>query len=175
MQNPYLKPPEVNYPTGDYRKISRLDRGRAEMTKNERLASELEREKMWKDTEFQRRLQELQKSLFSPGGVGGSTGSSVQFAPQDGQIGRMSGGTAADRMLENNPELSAYMQRLRGAKMITGPNANPYALGYNFGTLSGKGGYFGKAAPVPDTPGSIGLDEKSLYEILKRLGAFQRS
>ena len=168
MLNPYLQPPQVNYPTGDYRKISRLDRGRAETTKNTRLEAELERERMWKDTEFRKRLEELQKSL----NTGGNTGSSVQFGPQaGGQIGQFGGApqTSIDRMMETNPELATYMQRIRGAKMITGPNANPYALGYNFGTLSGKGGYFGKAAPVPDLPGSIGLDEKALYEILKKL------
>ena len=175
MANPYLQPPPVNYPTGDYRKISKLDRGRAETTKNSRLEAELAREKMWNDILFQKKLEELQKSVSG----GGGTSSSVQFSQQPSggsQIGMMGGGTSADRFLEDNPELSSYMQRLRGARMITGPNANPYALGYNFGTLSGKGGYFGKAAPVPDLPesafggrGGGGISESRLMEILRQL------
>ena len=114
------------------------------MTKNERLASELEREKMWKDTEFQRRLQELQKSLFSPGGVGGSTGSSVQFAPQGGQIGQFGGGpqTSMDRFSENNPLEMAMLQNRRSTMMnyrpspgmgIPGPADTPYTA--QFGSL----------------------------------------
>lgn len=182
-QGPYVGP-KVSYNEGDYRKISKLDRGRAEMAKNERLAAELEREKMWKDTAFQKRLEDLQKSLYSNQGIGGSVGGGVGSQSTAGsyggsQIGQFGGGgqqTSIDRMMEMNPELATYMQRLRSARLITGPNANPYALGYNFGTLSGKGGYFGKAAPVPDLPesafggrGGGGITESRLMEILRQL------
>lgn len=140
---PYNQAPTVNYPTGDYRTISRLDRNRAEMTQNTRLGGELGREQEWKNALFQKKLEELMKNLYQ-GGLGTSVGG--QAAPAYGaQIGAMGRApqTSVDRMTQMNPELAQYLSLLRGARQITGPNANPYALGYNFGTLTGRGGYFG--------------------------------
>ncbi len=169
LNYPYNQAPKVNYPTGDYRKISRLDRGRAEMTQNTRLGGELDREQQWQNALFQKKLEELMKNLYSSGSVGGSSTPGSYGGGRMGSMGR--GGwrdapledQAAKRWEEMNPEMAKYYRLLRGAQQMSGAYAgNPLALGYNFGTLGTLGGlppagYWGASAPVPDAPSDMSM------------------